>query len=84
MLVYRFQACDSEPAKMSKSQPAGSLDLLADSREQANAVASYIDALKDFWLAHADLEAALGARTGAGNTQRAGTPATDTHKEHAE
>ncbi|UUZ54124.1 hypothetical protein LP419_37815 [Massilia sp. H-1] len=37
-------------------------ELLADSREQASAVNSYIDALKDFWLAQADLEAALGGR----------------------
>jgi len=63
---------------------ASSLELLADSREQANAVSSYIDALKDFWLAHADLEAALGARTGAPATHSAGTHSADTHKEHAE
>ena len=37
-------------------------ELLADSREQAGAVSSYIDALKTFWLAQADLEAALGGR----------------------
>jgi outer membrane protein TolC len=37
-------------------------DLLADSREQAGAVSSYIDALKEFWTAHANLEAALGVR----------------------
>ena len=59
---------------------ASSLELPADSREQANAVSSYIDALKDFWLAHADLEAALGARTGSS----ADTHNPDTHKEHAE
>ena len=63
---------------------ASSLDLLADSREQANAVSSYIDALKEFWLAHADLEAALGARTGTADTQGAETHGTDKHKEHAE
>lgn len=55
---------------------ASSLELLADSREQAAAVASYIEALKDFWTAHANLEAALGARVGAA--------APNTHKEHAE
>jgi outer membrane protein TolC len=59
---------------------ASSLELLADSREQAHAVSSYIDALKNFWLAHADLEAALGARTGAVTD----THSPDTHKEHAE
>jgi outer membrane protein TolC len=37
-------------------------DLLADSRDQADAVSSYIDALKEFWTAHAHLEAALGVR----------------------
>jgi outer membrane protein TolC len=37
-------------------------DLLADSREQAAAVQSYIDALKDYWLAETDLQQALGGR----------------------
>jgi outer membrane protein TolC len=37
-------------------------DLLADSREQAGAVSSYIDALKEFWTAQARLEATLGLR----------------------
>jgi outer membrane protein TolC len=37
-------------------------DLLTDSREQAGAVSSYIDALKEFWSAAANLEAALGVR----------------------
>jgi outer membrane protein TolC len=51
-------------------------DLLADSREQASAVSSYIEALKDFWIAHANLEATLGVRiAGRANEQ---------HKEHAE
>jgi len=50
--------------------------LLADAREQAAAVSSYIDALRGFWTAHASLEAALGARTG--------SPAAPTaHHEHA-
>jgi outer membrane protein TolC len=35
-------------------------ELLADSREQASAVNSTIDALKDFWIVHTNLEAALG------------------------
>lgn len=64
---------------------ASSLDLLADSREQAGAVTSYIDALKDFWTAHADLEAALGARVGTRpDIQPAQPAAQNTHKEHAE
>jgi len=37
-------------------------DLLVDSREQANAVAAYIEALKEFWTAQATLEASLGMR----------------------
>ena len=37
-------------------------ELLADAREQAVAVNGYIGAVKDFWLAEADLEAALGGR----------------------
>jgi outer membrane protein TolC len=35
-------------------------ELLADSREQAAAVNSTIDAMKEYWMAHARLEAALG------------------------
>jgi outer membrane protein TolC len=35
-------------------------ELLADAREQATAVSGYIAALKDYWTAQANLEAALG------------------------
>ena len=56
---------------------ASPLELLADSREQASAVSAYIDALKEFWSAHASLEAALGARIGS-------KAAPNEHKEHAE
>lgn len=58
---------------------ASTQELLADAREQAGAVNAYIDALKEFWTAQANLEAALGARVG--------TPAAvqaHEHKEHAE
>ncbi|HDR8954489.1 TolC family protein [Burkholderia vietnamiensis] len=41
---------------------ASAFDLLADSREQFNAVNGYIDALKDYWLAETDLQLALGGR----------------------
>ncbi|MGZ5198429.1 MAG: TolC family protein [Telluria sp.] len=41
---------------------ASTFELLADSREQAGAVNAYIQSLKDFWIAHATLEAALGTR----------------------
>ncbi|MET0856127.1 MAG: TolC family protein [Telluria sp.] len=37
-------------------------ELLADAREQAGAVNSYIEALKDYWIARTNLEAALGGR----------------------
>jgi outer membrane protein TolC len=51
-------------------------ELLADARDQAGAVNAYIDALKQFWIAHADLQAALGARVGA--------PAPQPNKEQAQ
>ncbi|NRO95306.1 TolC family protein [Paraburkholderia sp. NMBU_R16] len=41
---------------------ASVFELLADSREQVNAVNSYIDALKDYWLAETDLRQAVGGR----------------------
>ncbi|MEX3634603.1 TolC family protein [Paraburkholderia sp. BR14320] len=41
---------------------ASVFELLADSREQVSAVNSYIDALKDYWLAETDLQQALGGR----------------------
>ncbi|MET0319335.1 MAG: TolC family protein [Duganella sp.] len=41
---------------------ASPFELLLDAREQAQAVSSYIDALKDFWLADAALEGALGGK----------------------
>ena len=37
-------------------------ELLSDAREQATAVSGYIAALKDYWTAQANLEAALGGR----------------------
>ena len=37
----------------------GIFELLADSRSQIESVNAYIDALRDFWLAQADLEMAL-------------------------
>jgi outer membrane protein TolC len=70
---------------------ASSLDLLADSRDQAGAVSAYIDALQEFWRAHARLEAALGARMparaasdAASDAASAQAPAAAKHKEHAE
>ncbi len=37
-------------------------ELLADAREQASAVSGYIGALRDYWTAQANLEAAMGGR----------------------
>ncbi|MEB0135382.1 TolC family protein [Actimicrobium sp. CCC2.4] len=37
-------------------------ELLADAREQSGAAHGYIGALKDFWIADSDLQAALGGR----------------------
>lgn len=44
---------------------ASTFELLANAREQAGAVNAYIDALKEFWIAHATLEATLASRTAA-------------------
>lgn len=41
---------------------ASPFELLADAREQAAAVHATIEAVKQFWLAEAELEAALGGR----------------------
>jgi len=61
-------------------------DLLADSREQANAVSAYIEALKDFWSAHARLEATLGVHMGSQHARHAQQEDKEhkEHKEHAE
>jgi outer membrane protein TolC len=40
----------------------GVFELLADAREQVLAVNGYIEALRDYWLAHTDLQQALGGR----------------------
>jgi outer membrane protein TolC len=53
---------------------ASTFELLADSREQAAAVNAYIDALKEFWTAHATLEATLGTRVGTDNTNKEHQP----------
>ncbi|MFM0124571.1 MULTISPECIES: TolC family protein [Paraburkholderia] len=41
---------------------ASVFELLADSRDQVGAVNSYIDALRDYWLAETDLQQAVGGR----------------------
>jgi outer membrane protein TolC len=59
-------------------------DLLADSRDQASAVSSYIDALKEFWTAHANLEAALGVRLAGEGTEPHVRHQQQNHEEHTE
>ena len=63
-------------------------DLLADSREQAGAVSAYIDALKEFWTAQANLEAALGVRLGGQDVRhqerQQQEPQHQAHEEHPE
>ncbi|EGD00152.1 RND efflux system outer membrane lipoprotein, partial [Burkholderia sp. TJI49] len=55
---------------------ASVFELLADSREQVGAVNSYIDALKDYWLAETDLQQAVGGRLPqAGDKQDSKEPA---------
>jgi len=58
---------------------ASSFDLLSDAREQAGAVNATIDALKEFWSAHVDLEEALG-----GPVAQGAQAAPSQHKEHAQ
>ena len=55
---------------------ASTFELLTDAREQAGAVNATIEALREFWSAHADLEEALGGRV----APAAPLP----HKEHAQ
>jgi outer membrane protein TolC len=41
---------------------ASVFELMADAREQIAAAQGYAEALRDFWLAEADLRQALGGR----------------------
>jgi outer membrane protein TolC len=41
---------------------ASAFELLSDSRDQVGAVNSYIDALKEYWLAETDLQQTVGGR----------------------
>jgi outer membrane protein TolC len=45
---------------------ASVFELLADSREQVTAVNSYLGALREFWIADAELQASLSGRAGGG------------------
>ena len=52
-------------------------ELLADARSQIASVNGYIEALRDFWLAQADLDMALIGPAGSSALPTAATPATD-------
>jgi outer membrane protein TolC len=49
---------------------ASTFELLADSREQATAVTAYINALKEFWVADTNLDAALGGKLPAASAKQ--------------
>jgi len=53
----------------------GVFELLADARVQIASVNAAIDALRDFWLAQADLEMALIGKPGLGGSAMTGSPA---------
>ncbi|MDP2004852.1 MAG: TolC family protein [Rubrivivax sp.] len=53
----------------------GVFELLADARVQIASVNASIDALRDFWLAQADLEMALIGKPSLGGSAMAGSPA---------
>ena len=55
----------------------GVFELLADARSQIASVNGYIEALRDFWLAQADLNMALIGPAGSSALPTAATPATD-------
>jgi outer membrane protein TolC len=61
---------------------ASPFDLLTDAREQAGAVNAAIEALKEFWKAHADLEEALGGPVA--QAAPAALRQDNEHKEHAQ
>ena len=49
----------------------GVFDLLSDARSQIGGVNSYIEALRDFWLAESDLQMVMIGKPGGGNMPRA-------------
>ena len=54
---------------------ASVFELLADSRESVMSVNAYIDALRDFWLAESDLQAALTSGSPSGTAGSSGAKA---------
>ena len=69
--VYRNTLCEDLRKKISEEvllryngMLASVFELLADSREQVAAVNAYLEALREFWLADASLQASLNGSRG--------------------
>jgi outer membrane protein TolC len=60
----------------------GVFDLLADARSQIASVNGYIDALRDFWLAKADLDMAMIGRPNMSAMSAGATTSADAAKSH--
>ena len=60
----------------------GVFDLLSDARSQIGSVNSYIEALRDFWLAESDLQMAMLGRSGRAEMPRAMMAADSASAEH--
>ena len=60
----------------------GVFDLLADARSQIASVNSYIEALRDFWLAESELQMAMIGKTDGGGASRAMLATESTGKGH--
>ena len=54
---------------------ASVFELLADSREQVSAVNAYLSALRDFWIADAELQASLSGRAAVSGLKSVDAPA---------
>ena len=50
---------------------ASVFELLADAREQVGSVNAYIEALREFWLADADLQMAMNGKPSGGGSRKA-------------
>ncbi|MGH6625429.1 MAG: TolC family protein [Burkholderiaceae bacterium] len=60
----------------------GVFDLLADARSQISSVNSYIESLRDFWIAQADLEMALIGKPDLSGAPKAGMKSADESPGH--
>ena len=60
----------------------GVFDLLADARSQVLSVTGYVDALRAFWIAQADLELAMDGPAGPSTGPRTAVPQTETAVGH--